>query len=375
MSEEARALYADMGATPVINALGPRTLLGGSSPHPDIIAAMELAGRYYVDMDAFLASTGRIVADLLGAEAALITPGCAAALVLGTAACVTGADPEKMARLPDSTDMPNQVVIQKAQRYKYDRVVRLPGVTLVEAGTEQGTTADELAAAIGPQTAALLYPAIDNEAAIVPLDAAIDIAHARDVPVFVDAAFRVYPLDGLTQYIAAGADLVGYGAKYVGAPNSSGILCGRADLIEAAHLHSFACFETRDLEGVGRPLKIDRQEVVGVVLALRRWLAMDHDARNQSDTRRAETVRQHLGELPHVQSSVNGASLTLTLDEQALGQTAAEIEIALRNGNPSVWLSTAPGQLHLSMPTVSDGDEELLAARVREVLGLEPTPR
>ena len=81
-------------------------------------------------------------------------------------------------------------------------------------------------------------------------------------------------------------------------------------------------------------------------------------------------MRQHLGELPHVQSSVNGASLTLTLDEQALGQTAAEIEVALRNGNPSVWLSAAPSQLHLSMPTVTDGDEELLAARVREVLGL-----
>ena len=370
MSEEARALYADMGATPVINALGPRTLLGGSSPHPDIIAAMELAGRYYVDMDAFLASTGRIVADLLGAEGALITPGCAAALVLGTAACITGSDPEKMARLPDTTGLPNQVVIQKAQRYKYDRMVRLPGVTLVEAGTAQGTTDDELAAAIGPQTAALLYPAIDNEAAIVPLDAAIDIAHARDVPVFVDAAFRVYPLDGLTRYIAAGADLVGYGAKYVGAPNSSGILCGRADLIEAAHLHSFACFETRELEGVGRPLKIDRQEVVGVVVALRRWLAMDHDARNQSDARRAETVYQHLGDLPHVQSSVNGPSVILTLDEQALGRTAADLEETLRNGNPSVWLTSTPGQLHLSMPTVSDGDEELLATRVREVLGL-----
>ena len=186
----------------------------------------------------------------------------------------------------------------------------------------------------------------------------------------MDAAFRVYPLDGLTRYIAAGADLVGYGAKYVGAPNSSGILCGRADLIEAAHLHSFACFETRELEGVGRPLKIDRQEVVGVVVALRRWLAMDHDARNQSDARRAETVHQHLGDLPHVQSSVNGPSLTLTLDEQALGRTAADLEETLRNGNPSVWLTSTPGQLHLSMPTVSDGDEELLATRVREVLGL-----
>ena len=116
------------------------------------------------------------------------------------------------------------------------------------------------------------------------------------------------------------------------------------------------------------PLKIDRQEVVGVVLALRRWLAMDHDARNQRDTRRSETVRQHLGELPHVQSSVNGASLTLTLDEQALGHTAADLEETLRNGNPSVWLSAAPGQLHLSMPTVSDGDEELLAAQVKKAL-------
>ena len=175
MSEEARALYADMGATPVINALGPRTLLGGSSPHPDIITAMELAGRYYVDMDAFLASTGRIVADLLGAEAALITPWLRGRV--GASARPPASPAQTRRKWPACRirpACPTKWLFQKAQRYKYDRMVRLPGVTLVEAGTEQGTTADELAAAIGPQTAAVLYPAIDNEAAIVPLAEAIE---------------------------------------------------------------------------------------------------------------------------------------------------------------------------------------------------------
>ena len=369
MSETALALYADMGVAPVINALGNRTFLGGSAPDPEVVAAMQLAGRYYVDMDALLTSTGRIVADLIDAEAALITPGCASALLLGTAACITGSDPDKMARLPDTTGLKNEVVIQKAQRYKYDRVVRLTGITLVEVGTDKGTSAEQLAAALNEHTAAVLYPAIDNPADILSPAETIRIAHAHNVPTIVDAAYHVYPLDGFSKYTAMGADLVGYGAKYFGAPNSSGILCGRQDLIAAAHLHSFACFETRELPGVGRPLKIDRQEVVGVVVALRRWLAMDHDTRNKDATHRADTLRQQLGTLPNTEiSSGDSPTLTLTLDEQALGQTAAEIETALRNGKPSIWLETNPGHLHFHMHTVQDGDEELLAARIKEVL-------
>ena len=369
MSNNALALYAEMGATPVINALGNRTFLGGSAPDREIVEAMQLAGRYYVDMDELLQSTGRIVAELLKAEAALITPGCAAALVLGTAACITGTDPNKMARLPNATGLKNEVVIQRAQRYKYDRVVRLPGAALIEAGSEKSTTAEQLNAALNDDTAAVLYPAIDNHADILSIEEVISIAHTRDIPVVVDAAFDVYPLQGLSKYTAMGADLVGYGAKYIGAPNSSGILCGRGDLIEAAHLHSFACFETRELPGVGRPLKIDRQEVVGVVVALRRWLAMDHDNRQQQATLRAHKLHQQLGVLPNtIISSTGSPTLTLTLDENNLGQTASEIESALREGNPSVWLERTPRQLHFHMHTVQDGDEELLAQRVIEVM-------
>ncbi|MBQ37345.1 MAG: hypothetical protein CME04_13230, partial [Gemmatimonadaceae bacterium] len=126
-AEGARAIYSELGAVPVINAMGNLTMLGGSSPSATVRAAMEQAGRFYVDMDQLLEGSGRVVADLLGCEAALVTPGCAAALLLGTAACVAGDDPERMSRLPDTTGMKGEVVIQAPQHYKYERVVRMAG--------------------------------------------------------------------------------------------------------------------------------------------------------------------------------------------------------------------------------------------------------
>ena len=370
----AQKLYADMGAKPVINALGNRTMLGGSSPAPAVLEAMQTAARYYVDMDELLVGTGELVSTWLECEAALVTPGCAAALLLGTAACLTGTDPAKMEQLPDTTGLKREVVIQKAQRYKYDRVVRLPGTQLVEAGTPTGTTAAQLDDAIGPNTAAVLYPAIDMPGDLVPIQDAIAIAHQNGVPIIVDAAYRVFPLEGLKQYTAWGADLVGYGAKYFGAPNSSGVLCGRKDLIDAARLHGFASFEKYEAGGIGRPLKIDRQEVVGVVTALRLWLDMDHNQRFAAAARRGRNLRaalqdvQHL-ELPPDDEDAQMATLAARPDASALGKTAAEISDALQNGNPSIWLWTANGVLNFYMDTVVDGDEEIIAERLKEVIG------
>jgi len=370
---EAKQIYADLGATPVINAIGNMTMLGGSTPSPRVQEAMQAAGRYYVDMDQFLESTGRIVAEMLECEAALVTAGCSAALLLGTAACMTGADPEKMARLPDATGMKNEIVIQKTQRYKYDRMVRMAGTRIVEAGTPEGTSPDQFAAAIGRNTLAILYPAHEEREDLVPLRQAIDIAHHHGIPIIVDAASRVYPVDGLRKYAAWGADLVGYGAKYFGALNSTGLLCGRKDLVEAARLHSFASFEKNDLLGMGRPLKVDRQEVVAVVYALREWLEMDHDARFAAAARRGSTVRRVLEDLSHVEISPPeeeaGAFLSVRLDEKALGKSAADVVEILRQGDPSIWLQAEGPTLHLSMLTVGDGDEEIIAARLGEILG------
>ena len=370
--KEARELYAALGARPVINALGNRTMLGGSNPAPEVLAAMQLSARYYVDMDELFAGTGQVISGLLGCEAALVTPGCAAALVLGTSACMTGTDPRKMDQLPDTTGLKCEVVLQKAQRYKYDRVVRLTGARIVEAGSEAGTARAELESAFGPATAAVLYPAIDNPADLVSLEDTVAIARERGVPVIVDAAYRVYPVEGLRQYTGLGADLVGYGAKYFGAPNSAGVLCGREDLVAAARLHSFASFEKHEVPGVGRPLKIDRQEVVGVVAALRHWLEMDHGERFAAAARRGRNLCAALQSLEGIELPDTGegmATLALKLDEEALGKTAADLDEELRGGNPSIWTDPGDGVIRFFMFTVEDGDELVIAGRLWELLG------
>jgi L-seryl-tRNA(Ser) seleniumtransferase len=374
MDNPALRLYAQMGAVPVINALGHMTMLGGSCLSPQVLAAMQEANRYYVDMDELLDSTGRIIAGMLGCPAALVTSGCAAALLLGTAACMAGSDRQRMGQLPNADGLKDEVLMQRPQRFKYDRVVRMAGARIAEAGDESATTAEQLAAAIGPRTVALLYPAHDERPGLVPLREAIAVARRYRIPVIVDAASRVYPVDGLSRYAAWGADLVGYGAKYFGAPNSTGLLCGRQDLVEAARMHSFASFEKNSLPGYGRPMKVDRQEVIGVVVALRQWLEMDHAARFAGGARRGAALCQALSGLHGLQAAAAGtgeqaATVVLRVDQQVAGRSAADLSAALRSGYPSIWTYQEGAALALSMLTVVDGDELVIAQRVREICG------
>src|SRR5205085_9047290 len=132
---------------------------------------------------------GQIWAELLGAEAAYVTPGAAAAMALGCAAIVAGDDMEKVAQLPDTTGMPNKILIQAGHRYSYERAPTIVGCKLVEVGSDGKTTAAQLEAAIGKDTATILFPAhMDGKDGTVPLKQVLEIAHARKLPVLVDAA-------------------------------------------------------------------------------------------------------------------------------------------------------------------------------------------
>lgn len=373
-TNEDRQIYEDLGLVPVINASGYQTVIGGSRVGPEVQAAMETANRYFVDMKDLLEKTGVIIADMLGAEAAMITPGCASALSLSTAACMAGSDSEKIEQLPDTTGMKHHILIQKKQRYHYDRVLTIFGAKLVEVGDENGTTAAQLEAAFSEQTAAIHYYAPGDQEGVLPPEEVVRIAHANNVPVIVDAASQIYPLDTMRKYPAMGADLIGYGAKYLGSVHSSGILCGRKDLIDSAFLQSFIGYETSPYYPVGRPMKIDRQEVIAVVVALRKWFAMDHEARLEDYKRRSEALLADLKDIPHITAewAPDERSLStgvqITVEETALGKTAAQIIEALRQGNPSVWVRGNKNVFRVAVTNLVDDDQEIVKARLRDVL-------
>lgn len=373
MSNDGLRVYQDLGVKPVINAMGFMTVLGGSRPSPQVQAAMTHASRYFVGMEELLKKTGDIIAGILGGEAALVTPGCAAALALSTAACMAGSDSEKIQQLPDTTGMKSEIIIQKSQRYHYDRCLTIFGAKMIEAGNDH-TTANQVEAAITDKTAAIHYVAPGGGEGVVSLDEVLSIAKAHNVPVIIDAASQVYPLEQMRRYPEAGVDLVGYGAKYFGACNSTGVLCGRRDLVDAAFLHSFIGYETRNTRCVGRPLKLDRQEVIAVVAALREWFGMDHEARVAEHMQRAQAIEDALSGIPHItceavsDARTLGNGLRVKLDEGALGKTAGQISEALLNGDPSIWLSGGSGSIHISVANLVGDDVQVVSGRLRDLL-------
>jgi len=374
--ETITSIYEEIGLTPVINAMGHVTVLGGSTPSPRVKAAMEQAERSYIDMAQLHAKAGETIAKLLGAEAAYVTSGAAAALALGTAACIAGQDPEKIARLPHAEGLKNRVVIQKVQRYHYEHVTTIPGAILVEAGDDAGTQPEQLRAALGPDTAAVLYPAhLEGRPGALSLHQTVEIAHAQGVPVLVDAAGQVYPISKMTSYPQSGADLICYGAKYIGSVHSSGILCGKKELVDAAVMQGFIGYETVSRgTAFGRPMKLDRQEIIAVVVALQEWLTMDHERRLADLESKLTTIGRQLDGLRGVRLDYlqrEGSSprvLQIRLDPNTAHLDARTLAQRLREGNPMVYVGAGSDAITINPTTLSDDDAQIVGQRITSLL-------
>ena len=370
-SDGSENVYTRLGARPVINAGGNTTVWGGSTPSPVVLQAMLEAGNSFVAMEELLEASGARIADLLGAEAAYATAGCYAALVLSTAACITGNDPAKQAQLPDMTGLKSEVVLQQRHRYSYDRAYTIAGSKLVLAGDDEGTTAEQLENAIGPDTAAVAFLVRgDHDEAVVGLEETVEIAHGRGVPVIADAAAQIYPLDFLRRN-AQSSDLVCFGGKYMGAPHSMGFVCGTKSMIEAVTAHGFI-----GPTPFGRGFKVDRQEIIGLVTALEAWLDEDHEERLVRYGIRFSAIEDALRGVSGVKqtrvvpvSTFVGLMLHVVLDTDKLGKTAEDVFEQLLEGTPRIRLATEGGDtLTVNVHTLNDGEEHAIAERLRSLL-------
>jgi L-seryl-tRNA(Ser) seleniumtransferase len=265
-------IYDDLGVPAVLNGEGPATRLGGLPLHPEVWAAMQEALASSVRIGDLERAAGARIAELLGVPAAYVTSGASAALHLATAAVMTRGDAALIDRLPDTAGMRHRVIIQSAQRDPYDRAVQAAGATLVPIGYPDSTHPGELERELGDDVAAVLFrPGRGGN--LLSLEATCRVAHAAGVPVMIDGAMFVPPVDRLREYFDLGADLVAVsGGKGFRGPQGSGLLCGRAEFIDVIDLHHQDMDErdttwprndettpmTTPSHGVGRSMKVGR---------------------------------------------------------------------------------------------------------------------
>jgi L-seryl-tRNA(Ser) seleniumtransferase len=283
-------IYRRLGVRTVINGSGASTHVGGSLLRPETAAAMVDAAGAFVVTEELNAKVGEKIAEITGAEAGLVTCGSFAAMTLAAAACIAGDDPERIAKLPDSEGMANEIVIHRAHRLLYDQAYRIGGAKFVEIGVPYGTAPWELERAIGPKTAAVVYHDSPNTGpGALPFAKVVEIAHARNIPVIVDAASTLPPLDHLRRWIRRGADLAIYsGGKGIRGPQDSGMLAGRADLIRKAELNG------PPHAAVGRGMKVTKEAMAGLWVALDEFLATDHEAERAAHVAQAEAIEAAL---------------------------------------------------------------------------------
>ncbi|MHB1004992.1 MAG: aminotransferase class V-fold PLP-dependent enzyme [Chloroflexota bacterium] len=261
-------IYDRLGVRKAISCCGTFTILGGALMDPRVLDAMKEASRTHVLIEELQVKAGRYVADLIGVEAAFITTGAAGGLFLATAALIAGTDRVTMARLPDTQGLKNEVIVCKSQRFDFDRAIRTLGGRFVEIGNSQGTQAWEMEAAITDRTAFAFWVAELNEDTALPFATFRDIAHASGVAVLVDNAAEIPPAANLRKFTDLGADLVVIsGGKGLRGPQSTGLILGRRDLIEACRVNS-----SPDETVIGRPLKVGKEEICGLVAALELYI-------------------------------------------------------------------------------------------------------
>jgi D-glucosaminate-6-phosphate ammonia-lyase len=367
------SVYDELGVRPLINASATLTRLGGSIMPREVVEAMVDASRHFVNLDELQRRVGERLAELTQNEAAYVSCGAAAGLVLATAACITRGDPAAIAQLPNLTGLKDEVIIHQSHRNGYDHAVRQVGVKVVEIGSATHTAPEELENAINTQTAAIFwFQGGMTGHGDLPLESVIEIANRFDVPVVVDAAAQLPPVENLWRFTQLGAALAVFsGGKDLRGPQSSGLVLGRKDLIEACRVNG------SPNHSIGRPMKVGKEEMVGLLTAVKLYLKLDHEARASQDEEVVAGWCSELNGLPGVhaeRSFPNEAGQPLPRAKVTFDTTHArlnrdQVVQQLESGAPSIMVSqTGVDGIYLNPMTLIDGEEQILLDRLKTIL-------
>lgn len=361
--------YESLGIRRLINANATLTKLGGSLMPPEVKQAMMDAAESFIDLHELQRKVGERLAELTHNEAAFVSSGAAGGLALATAACITGTDATLINRLPHLDGLKNEVIVHHTQRNGYDYAIQQIGARIVEIGTDAVTSPAELEAVINERTAAVFwFQGVMTTPGDIPLPQVIEIAHARGVPVIVDAAAQLPPVSNLWAFTQMGADLAIFsGGKDLHGPQSSGLVVGRKELIEAMRMHG------NPNQAFGRPMKVGKEEMMGLLAAVQRYLTLDHEARERYCEMAVECWCDGLNEMPGVTATrdfPNEACQPLPRAKVLFAdRMGADVINALLDGDPAISVAAAgENSIYLNPMTLEPGQETIVLERLLAVL-------
>ena len=364
-------IYERLGVRTLINARGTATALGGTLMSPEVLQAMYEASQAFVDLSELLQKAGERIAELIGVEAAHISSGAAGGMTLAAAACILDGNRERVNDLPDTTGLKGEIIIPKRQRFGYDQSFRMAGAKLIEVGTQEGTRPEDVEAAVNEKTAAIAYVIAFEDAGKISLEDVIQIAKSTNVPVIVDAASELPPATNFTKYWRMGVDLsIFSGGKGLMGPQCTGLILGRKDLIEMCA----ACGNPH--AGIGRGMKVGKEEIAGLVAAVELYVSRDHEADLIRWEHLVDNIVDELKDIPHITAKHLPVSepnrqmpnALITFDEANLGMTKAEIANLLQTGEPSIRFSETGDGILINPHTLQDGEEKIIAKRIKEIV-------
>jgi L-seryl-tRNA(Ser) seleniumtransferase len=361
-----RDILKELGIRTFVNAAGTYTAMTASLMHDEVVETIKQGAKKFAMLDEVQDKVGEKIAELCHAEAATVTAGCWSALVLGTAGVLTGMDMKKVAQLPNVTGMKSEVIVQKGHNIGYVHALTNTGVIIVEIETVQ-----ELEKAINEKTAMMWFLNSNAPLGKIQHEEWVAIAKKHKIPTMIDMAADVPPVSNLWKYNDLGFDLVCIsGGKAMCGPQSAGILMGRKDLIAAARLSA----PPRG-GNIGRGMKVNKEEILGMYVALEKYINQDHDAEWKMWESKIDTIKTAVNSIEGVTTEISVPPIAnhtpllfIKWDESKVKTSNKDLMLKLRNGSPSIEVMANGTGINITVFMLQEGEEKIVAKRVREEL-------